>query len=83
MQTLIVRKESLERKKGLFNSQFRFCIIMYLFFRWRIQQRIPNTRIKKQERILEKQDQNSNQRLEAGMQGIGNLLMTPNNTPSA
>jgi hypothetical protein len=34
--------------------------------------------IKKQERILEKQDQNSSQRLEAGMQGIGNLLMTPN-----
>ena len=34
--------------------------------------------IKKQKRILEKQDQNSSQRLEAGMQGIGNLLMPPN-----
>jgi hypothetical protein len=34
--------------------------------------------IKKQEGILEKQNKNSSQRLEAGMQGIGNLLMTPN-----
>jgi hypothetical protein len=34
--------------------------------------------IKKQERILERQYKNSSQRLEAGMQGIGNLLMTPN-----
>jgi hypothetical protein len=34
--------------------------------------------IKKQGRILERQDQNSSQRMEAGMQGIGNLLMPPN-----
>jgi hypothetical protein len=34
--------------------------------------------IKKQERTLEKQNQNSSQRLEAGMLEIGYLLMTPN-----
>ena len=34
---------------------------------------------KKQEGILEKQNKNSSQRLEVGMQGIGNLLMTLNN----
>jgi hypothetical protein len=34
--------------------------------------------IKNLERTLERQDKNLSQRLEVGMQEIGNILMTPN-----